>query len=78
MNSEMYAMQVYGNEVVICKAEKKDRTWMIGGDYDFSKVRLIFNVTKMCIYSFRNGRLKFQDNLTDEDVQKLRLGTWGK
>lgn len=75
MKNEMYAVLKYSDgTTAVCTAKKDNKTWVIGGDYDFSKVILIANVTKGVWYSFRNGRLKFSDYLRDQDIAKLREG----
>lgn len=73
--NEMYAVLKYKDgSTVVCSAKKDNKTWVIGGDYDFRNVILIANVSKGVWYSFKNGRLKFSDFLAVDDISNLRLG----
>ena len=64
-----------GGETYFSWAERKNNQWEIGGDYDYSSMvgGSIWDLTDKKAYAWNNGRLKFSDNLLDNQVKKALL-----
>lgn len=65
-------------KILCCKAERKGGVWMIGGDYDYSNVVMIMDLTDGKFYKWMNGRLKFQDNMGFEQMEKIKKEVYGE
>lgn len=68
MSTKKYAALIRQENgvIAVCRAERVGNVWMIGGDYDYRGVEGLWNLTDKKAYKFCNGRLKFQDWLTEQ------------
>jgi hypothetical protein len=63
----------------ITRAEKRNSKWLIGGDvasatFKLASAILIYNLKTKKIYKLQGCRLKFQDNMSDNDVLRMLGG----
>ena len=64
-----------GGETYFSWAERKNNQWEIGGDYDYSNMNngSIWDLTDKKGYAWKNGRLKFSDMLSNNQVKEALL-----
>lgn len=71
-------MKDYNGQIIISRAKKDGRYWQIGGDYDYRHLVMILDLTDGIFYKWCNGRLKYQDHMTEEQRLKFLEQAYGE